>query len=56
MSEVRDALRTFSIQPAQHGAVRERKAVLGTESSEELTQYDAQIARDQRGVARCRRC
>ena len=42
-------LRALAVEPAEHGALREREAVLGAQPADELAEHDAQLAGEQRG-------
>jgi hypothetical protein len=52
--EVADALRTLAVEPPEHGAVRDRKAMLGAQPAHQLPEHDAQLARKERRIGRRR--
>ena len=48
--EVADRPGAFAVQAPEHGALREREAVLGAQAAHQLAEHDAQLAREASGV------
>ena len=48
--QIADARRSLAVEPAEDGAMEERKAMLGPQPADQLPEDDAQLARGQRGV------